>query len=131
MPRKKVVTRAVVISDPDQLKQAASNRYGDRVIGEGTLAHPESVRADKRQKEENPRHVAPENDWHDNGCVKRYGAVSDQLCACEVRKLPQPSPCVGGGEHRFGEGDRCIGCEIDRADVPEPEPTHTSRDSHE
>ncbi len=30
--------------------------------------------------------VAPELDWHDVGCVKRYGGVSEEKCACERRR---------------------------------------------
>lgn len=29
--------------------------------------------------------VAPELAWHETGCVKRYGAQSDQPCECEKR----------------------------------------------
>lgn len=30
--------------------------------------------------------VDPALDWHDEGCVKRYGAVSDEPCECERRR---------------------------------------------
>lgn len=30
--------------------------------------------------------VAPHLDWHDVGCVKRYGAESPEPCACEKRR---------------------------------------------
>lgn len=32
-------------------------------------------------------YVEPHLDFHDRGCVKRYGAVSDELCLCEKRRL--------------------------------------------
>ena len=35
--------------------------------------------------------VAPELDWHDVGCVKRYGAVGEggAMCACQQRRAPR------------------------------------------
>lgn len=30
--------------------------------------------------------VDPALDWHDEGCVKRYGAIAECQCACEKRR---------------------------------------------
>lgn len=37
--------------------------------------------------------IDPALDWHDKGCVKRYGAVAEgvALCACEKRRAAEPS----------------------------------------
>lgn len=32
-------------------------------------------------------YVEPHLDFHERGCVKRYGAVADELCLCEKRRL--------------------------------------------
>ena len=42
----------------------------------------------KRSAAESVLSVAPEFSWHEVGCVKRYGAVSTELCACEKRCAP-------------------------------------------
>lgn len=36
-------------------------------------------------------HVEPDLDWHDVGCVKRYGAISDGPCECEKRRALKTS----------------------------------------
>lgn len=30
--------------------------------------------------------VDPLLDWHDRGCVKRYGAIGDAKCQCELNR---------------------------------------------
>lgn len=30
--------------------------------------------------------VHPALDWHDIGCIKRYGGACDAPCACEMRR---------------------------------------------
>lgn len=36
--------------------------------------------------------VDPALDWHDRGCIKRYGAILDSgaMCECEKRRADQP-----------------------------------------
>lgn len=49
----------------------------------------DSVENETRAEKELGIFVAANLAWHQRGCVKRYGAVGDELCNCE--KLAQES----------------------------------------